>query len=216
MKKVLLAIPITIALLVQTEAANVILQNFDEGGTAARPLASSTGAILAVNSGSVSIGTFNTLTDAQITALGGPGRNALLADFAAFANSVTNPTRTGNAAALDIPGLYAASINEAVNTGDPRIGKSIYTLIGNGTSLATSNQIAVVKDEQTFALDAPLATAQAYIYQPTSVLLIGTEGPLTTIPGFTGSFNTLQLAVVPEPSSLALLGLCGLLFRRRR
>jgi len=218
MKKALLVLPILLALAAESKATTIIIRNFDEGGAGARPLTdANTNAPMAANTGSVSIGTFATLTDAAITALGAPGRNTLLADFLAFADSVAQPTPTGDANAFNIPGLYSDVLNGTNAAGDPKIGKAIYTLVGNGATIASSTQIAVVKDNDSFVLDdQPVITANAWIYEPSSTLLIGELGPQISIPALGGSFGTLQLAIVPEPSCVALLGLAAFAFRRRR
>jgi PEP-CTERM motif len=221
MKKALLVLPVLLALAAQSKATTIILKNFDEGGAGARPLTDhTTNTPLAANSGSVSIGTFATLTDAQITSMGAfnaANRNALLADFLAFADSVNNPTRTGDTNAFDIPGLYSG-VNNGINAAaDPKIGKAIYTFIGNGPTLASSTQIGIVKDNDSFVLDdQPVITANAFLYEPTSVILVGQLGAQIPVGPLGGSFSTLQLAAVPEPSCLALLGLCGGFFVRRR
>jgi len=76
MRKILLALASVVALVAASEAANVRLSNFDSALTMPRPISLQNGTLLPANSGSVSIGTFNTLSDAQITALGGAGRDA--------------------------------------------------------------------------------------------------------------------------------------------
>jgi hypothetical protein len=215
MKPGILVLSLATVVVASSNATTIRLQNFSDDGISARPITTCGNFLVPSNTGFVSIGTFATLTDAAITALGGPGRNALLADFLAFADSVNNPTPIGDASAFNIPGLYSDVLNGTNAAGDPKIGKAIYTLIGNGPTFASSTQIAVVKDNDTFVLDdQPVIAANVFIHEPSSVILIGVAGPQTTVPGL-GTFGSLQFDCIPEPSVLTFLSLCFVALRRR-
>lgn len=218
MKSVLITTLLGIASAAVVNAAAIRAQNFSDDATQARPIVTSNGNTPPANSGSVTVGSFRTFTDAQIQAVNTVADlQALLADFVAFANSLSNPTRIGSPAAADAPGLYAADLSAPINAGDPLVGKSIYTLIGNGSNISTSNQLAVVKDDQTFNVDAPVYQANAFIYEPSSVVLVGSAGPSVRIDVLGANFESLRLRTIPEPS-MAMLGLLGLglVARRRR
>jgi hypothetical protein len=212
MKPGILVLSFAAVLVASSNATTIVLQNFNQDGSSARPITTCGNFVLPPNTGSVSIGTFATLTDAAIT---GAGRNQLLADFLAFGDSVNNPTPIGDASAFNLPGLYSDVLNGTNAAGDPKIGKAIYTLIGNGPTVATSSQIAVVKDNDTFVLDdQPVIAADVFIHDPSSVILIGMSGPQTTVPGL-GTFGSLQLHCIPEPAVLTFLTLWFGAFRRR-
>jgi hypothetical protein len=149
-------------------AATVTAQNFEDDGSSDRPV-EFFGSLPPPNTGSVSIGSFRTMTDAQIAAaLAGGQWQSVLADFIAFGDSLENPARLGDENAFNVPGYYAAVFNELLQTGHPLIGKRIYTVIGNGPHLSLSSAIIIIKDNDSFGADTPFFQAFALIHQPGS------------------------------------------------
>lgn len=212
--KSLLAAVVLAAISHTSEAASITASNLSDDFTKAVPIVTSTGTLVASNTGIVQVGTFGTLTDAQLNIGNLP---ALIADFQSFGSS----TKFG--AGFDIAGLYSLAPSAGILAGDTKIGKSIYVFIGNGDTFATSTEFAIYKDDNAFAADAPLFNAKAY---PTDLpdnaaidaafVLGGLGAVQVAIPGLQGNFTSIQLVAVPEPS-IALLGLMGLgLVRRRR
>ena len=89
-----------------------------------------TGAVLAQNTGFVGIGTFGSLTTGQIQAL----------NSAAMINS--SFSLAGSTTMNLAPGFYEAAINNAADT-TALAGRAIYTVIGNGSSVANSSQFLI-------------------------------------------------------------------------
>lgn len=127
-----------------------------------------------------------------------------------------------------IPGATGVSVNYGeVLAGNPLVGKKIYVYVGNGATLASSTQFAIV--DTGFFIDAESGTPDSNSFFFSSVapggIERGSEGPTGAYNG-TGSnlgdglhqAHTLRLEVVPEPSVALLggLGILGLVARRRR
>jgi hypothetical protein len=115
-----------------------------------------------------------------------------------------------------IPGFFSI-IDVAVDPlGEGLVGASIYTFIGNGSSLADSTAIALFRHNGTLdsnpgtTLQLNLGEGEVKIGGFTTVSI-----PLDEIGTGTPTFSALQL--IPEPSAL-VLGITGLtgIFRRRR
>jgi hypothetical protein len=141
------------------------------------------------------------------------GLAALLSDFIAFGS----PTSVG-ASGAGFEGLYDVAAQSPLAAGHPLVGKSIYTWIGNGASLATSTQFAIIKDNNSFDIDAPLFAANAGLLETTNQYLFGSgNGPSLTANSVFPANVSLQLAGIPEPMSATLLlsGLVLLACRRR-
>lgn len=105
--------------------------------------------------------------------------------------------------------------------GNPNIGKNLYSMVGNGQSLSSSNNIALVDLQTTIASDVPAEFT--YSSDPMGKpILLGSAGTFTGNPApgsltSTGTYQTLKLSTVPEPSAIiaGLLGVLPLLRRRR-
>lgn len=182
-----------------------------------KPIALSNGTGL-TSGGVIQIGSFNSTgaaLDSLIAGLTSPaGLSALLADFITFGSK----TSVGGLGA-GFEGIYDVAAEVVpFSAGNPLIGKSIYTLIGNNADLASSTELAIIQDNQAFDVDAPLFVAGASLLESTNVVRFGNgSGPsLTTNSAFQAA-SSLQLAPIPEPMSAALLlsGL-ALVVRRRR
>lgn len=193
-----------------SQAGNILATNFDEATLAQRPLSTFTGTPILAG-GVVQLGTFQSTDPSGLIAGAGTpaGFAALLADFLTFGST--------SAIGAFNPGLYGGDKSVPIAGNSPLIGKSIYTLIGNGATLAASGEIALIRDDQSFAVDAPVFAALADISAASSVILIGNASG----PGFStalgASASSLSLAPVPEPmSAMLLLSGLGLMIRRRR
>lgn len=220
--KSLLAAVVLAAISHTSEAASITASNLSDDFSKAVPIVTTANVPVAANSGFIQVGTFGALTDAQLgaaVAAGGASFAGLIADFQAFGAS----TKFG--AGFDIAGLYSLAPSAGILAGDSKIGKNVYVVIGNGATLASSTEVAIYKDNDAFAADAPLFSAKAY---PTDLadnaaidaaFVVGNLGAAQVNIAGVGSFNPIQLTAVgaiPEPS-VALLGLMGVgLIRRRR
>ncbi|MBK1831458.1 PEP-CTERM sorting domain-containing protein [Verrucomicrobiaceae bacterium R5-34] len=171
-----------------------------------------TGNVLASGSGFVGVGTFGDLTDEQIQAFS----SASLID-SSFNLLGSTDMNVGD-------GLWSEPVNEIGDT-SAFLGESIFTVIGNGDSIADSDQFFIyrhstVNGTGTFNQD-PNTNGDAVVADGASAsgsIVLGGNGDFQFDfgAGSTDAFNLVTL--VPEPSSTALLGLGGLalLIRRRR
>jgi hypothetical protein len=198
-------------------AATVNGTNYNLDTLTHKPITLSTGASL-TSGGVIQIGSFTSTgpaLDALISGLTSPaGLSALLADFITFGGT----TSVGGLGA-GFEGIYDIAAEVVpFSAGNPLIGKSIYTLIGNNATLAGSTELAIVQDNQAFDVDAPLFVAGASLLETTNVFRFGNgSGPTLTTNAAFPAAASLQLAAIPEPMSAALLlsGL-ALVVRRRR
>jgi hypothetical protein len=118
-----------------------------------------------------------------------------------------------------VGGVAPASIGQ-LTTGNPLIGRNYYSIITNASSLSLAtiaSQFGLVLLGQLPNEDAGEITLTS---NPVSgpVGTVGTTGAYNGDVGFgSGTYQTLKLAVVPEPSAalLGAVGLVGLLRRRR-
>lgn len=146
-----------------------------------------------------SIGT--TIAGFTVVATGIPGTSSddLGGSFAGFVQSEA------------FPGGQITGVNAL-------IGRTLYVFAGNNTSLALSTAWGL-KAVNTIVDDVPNETT--YLANPLggAAPVIGTIGSFIGNPGLqgAGTFNTLQLAAIPEPSTalLGAIGALGLLRRRR-
>lgn len=172
----------------------------------------------------VGIGYFNTLSDAFLQTLTPTTFSSILAggEFNQFGGNI--PWFPGG-------GVYQGDATGAILAGSSFIGKNIYTVIGNGASLAASTELLIVKHTGTFGQDNPVfsgtATLDAAGGTGNGTVLWGNLGKTSTdinalfgAGGTEPNYSTLgaSTSIVPEPSRaiLAGLGLMGFMFRRRR
>ncbi len=216
MKKAFAIASLSALLAFNLQAGVITVTNVPATGAAdALFVADSSGTLLPANSGSVGIGFFAG-GDAAVT--GASSGSDIIAGFTQFSDSV------GISFSSPVPGLYLNQISGAINDGGFD-GQSIYTVIGDGGTLASSSQWAVYKHDVSFPAEGanPNAAVESAILGAGNAL-IGTLAPST----FNGNdVNALWLdgfggagpgPVIPEPSSalLALLGFSFMGFRRRR
>ena len=148
---------------------------------------------------------------------------SIKADFTQF--SVSNTLYDlggGNFASGMFSGTQTA--NPALAPGDTTFtGKSIYTIFGNGTTLANSTALAVYKSGATFPVvngSGNGATSTNNTYTAATVVFgtLVTLTPATEPGGPSGGITFAQgVQLIPEPSAalLGALGVLGLLRRRR-
>jgi MYXO-CTERM domain-containing protein len=148
---------------------------------------------------------------------------SLLANVANFTATQTHTPGNSNAATIfSGPGYVAQDYSLfALNTGsNPLIGRSVYAIASNAANLlgATDSNgfsmflVDTIKDDG--------ATDNQYTANPRDATpIIGELGTFTGDPAGQGSgtYTTLKLVTVPEPSAalLGALGALGLLRRRR-
>jgi hypothetical protein len=212
MKKLLLGAVFALLGGLQLQAGNILVTNYNEDSGAQLPISLATGTAL-LKGGSVQIGTWISDPTALIARLPSPaGRDALLAAFVTFGE----PSSIGN----DVDGLYQFDRSVPIAANSPLVGQSIYTMIGNTAALGTSDQIAIIRHNSTFAADAPVFAGVADISLAGSVVLLGCLGgpSITTALGAAPSLSfPFMEGCIPEPMSVSLLfASLALMARRRR
>jgi hypothetical protein len=168
----------------------------------------SVGVFSGLNDGAIATSLISTIDTAytEFTASVGTFGNS---GFAGFVNFATSGLR------VDGP--------DAGGTGpDAYFNQNIYVVMGNGTTLLNSTQLAIFKasilfpDDNDAALDA--APEINLLTTPGTWVMGGPSGGNTNVGGFdVPNAATMALVAVPEPS-IALLGLIGVVgfIRRRR
>lgn len=170
-----------------------------------------TGNVIPQDTGIVAIGTFGDLTDVEIQALS--NGSSIESSFAAVGFTDMN---LGD-------GLWEDIINNPNDT-SAFVGQSIFTVVGNGSTLASSDQFLIYRHSSVngtgdFNQD-PNTNGDAFVAEggaSTGSLVVGGHGTFEHDFG-AGDVAAFNLVPVPEPSSTALLGLGGLalILRRRR
>ena len=185
------------------KAATISVLNFDSSASIFQPILDSSGTSV-VNSGIVLLGTFASEPSSVSDVLG--------LGFTATDGSLSFTN-----------GYFDGTINtQALTSGDAFVGKSVYVVIGNGTTLANSTLIGAWKAVSntagnTFTADNPVGGPDTItVYASSGSVLVGTQ-----LSSYNNSQNigpAFQLAAVPEPSAILLtaLGVFGLLLRRKR
>ena len=170
-------------------------------------------------------------SDTQITHLGGvlaTGYFATVADgdlaTTEFSSLLADFDQLGGSLAFDnsfnIDALFDVSLGDAIGAGSDFIGKSVYIVMGNGSSLATSSELAVFKDSSLTFDEDTNSPGGSVVITPgdlPSGLLVGSIGGPETVSGTTFDNSIILAQNIPEPSVtiLGLLGMLGLLRRRR-
>lgn len=173
---------------------------------------------VALSSGTVSVGYFNTIsgTNGQ---LGAMSYATLVADFHAltvddfvtYSSSINSPNGP-------IAGVTGGDVNIGAYSGSSR---QLYVMISNTAALdGSATQYAFLNSNQTLTADGGTPDSNDFFFKDATVIA-GTVG--------VGSFNganvtgnnpqaatTLQLVAVPEPSAALLGGLGALALLRRR
>lgn len=195
------------AFVVEVKSATISITNFDSVSAVPffNPITDSSGNLL--NSGIIVVGTYSVQPSNVSDVLG------------------SNFTQAGSGSLSIIsPGFFQGDITTPLLTaGDAFVGNSVYIVIGNGTTLANSTQLLSWQaggnpDGDVFVADDPTggpgsvavrnSTGEARVGQETT-FDFGSTGP--------GVQPALQLAAIPEPSTLILsaLGTLALLRRKR-
>lgn len=107
---------------------------------------------------------------------------------------------------------------------DPQVGQNVYVVIGNGTSLSSSTELAVWRSDQIFGTDDALGNGGLTVEFETGEgdLLLGTANGTTQVTSGVGSITysdgirLTTASAIPEPSSAFLMGLAALGFAGRR
>ncbi|NWK57349.1 PEP-CTERM sorting domain-containing protein [Verrucomicrobiaceae bacterium N1E253] len=173
------------------------------------------GNVIADGSGFVAIGSFGSMSIADIQAL---------TDGTAMA-SAFDELSSGTMGAAGFDGVWSASFEDAGDTSS-LAGQPIYTVIGNGSDLSLSDQFFVyyhgdVNGTGLF-LEDPGNNTDAVVAEgaaSTGSVVIGEHGNFNYDfgAGNNAAYNLVTIPV-PEPTSTALLGLGAFAFvlRRRR
>jgi hypothetical protein len=183
-------------------AVNVVTRNFATGAAAntTNPVTFN-GALLPAGTGIVAVGLFgagDAAADAAISAVGNnPAAWATVAaTFQQFGASAT--IGTGSGAAPGQPGLFQITPGANV-AGTPFSGKNVYVAIGNGATLAASQQWVVFKSTTTFA-DEPTPSVNAFLTDaaagtpPAGTFLAGSLSPDTSAWYTTGPLANVQIS----------------------
>ncbi len=196
----------------QSDAATISIFNLQQTTlTAILPESGSTG----LTSGVIAIGTFAT-------------EPVSISNVLSSFNQAGGASQTIGFFGASAPGYFQGSINTGtLGVGDGFVGNNLYVVIGNGTTLAESNQLLVWKaitnpDGNVFTADSPTGgPANVQVLSSTGTLLFGTVQSNFDPDGAGTEYtaqNAFRLAAIPEPSTslLAAFGVIALLRRRRR
>lgn len=173
------------------------------------------GNAIPVATGYVGLGYF-TIDDATVTA----------GATASGISTILNSFQSIVSGAFEDEGLYLKSFDYGKGGLDSQNGKTLYSVIGNGSTIGSSNQFVLYKHDDTLDADgASPSIDENQLNLNDGSLLFGTSGGAKTVDAsnlltndnYTAA-SSFAMALVPEPSSTALLGLGGvaLLLRRRR
>jgi len=207
---------------------NILIQNFLEDGSAVMPVLHADGTLPEVGSGIAVAGGFldeSAVFEAQAT-IG--GWRTLLAGFVPFSSTVA---RLGDDNAYGIQGLYAVDASRPLRGDDVLVGKTMFTLIGNETTLEDSTSVIVLRHAEWFVADRPVFGAMLFPFEEGVDAIVGSFGGGVVLPilgevpqslRFESLIEALEgpgstAPLIPESSTafLLLLGLGWSLKRRR-
>lgn len=218
MKKTILAA--LVACIGYANAANMVVSNVALGPGAAGDTLFASKANVPLSSGIVTMGYFTAGFDVNANLAPANWAN-LVANFTVVTSAVpgTNSSTLGGAFAgyVEAEGFAAGTIT----TGNPLLGRMLYTFVGGSATLLQSitdpNTGIALFEVRALADDVPFD--QTYVANPSlGTVKIGAAGSFEGDAGAgPGTYKTLQLVAVPEPSALLLgaLGILGFVRRRR-
>jgi hypothetical protein len=202
--KALIAV-LTAGMFTSANAFIVLIQSgFDKAVTTTTNVAIPSG------TGFVATGFFTTVADVDLI---NTAPASLATAFQQFGNS-------GTFGFGGFGGVYQVeSAPGRISPGSPFVNKSIYTLLGNGSSVSTSSEFVIFKHNGLFLVDdqdSQDKTYDATLGVDGAFLMGSATGDIINVGGF--DFPQVKMvAAVPEPSAalLGALGALGLLRRRR-
>lgn len=187
--------------------------NLLTGGGGALIVTTAAGNPVPQGTGIVALGYFDSLSEAQVA-----GTN--IADAAALSAGFTT-IFSDNFSGLGVDGAYFAGGQYTQTTAN----RALYTFIGNGPDLGSSTEFLLIEHTPRLdGTDSPTSPESDDLFLEDGTLIFGSAGPDVQIDGTNLGLgnpltqNSLSLEQIPEPSSILLLGICGLgaLVRRRR
>ncbi len=198
-----------LALSTASNAYTISFLNIASADATAVPILDNTGTPIAQGSGFVAVGTFAVV----------PTDNAGVQAFNVFGSGAT-----AFANGINADGFFDNSSSDAIPAGtvSAPVGQSVYLVIGDGSSLATSSNFAVFDPGMVFGTENAVGAGGldlnlSNVTVTEDSLVLGTL--LTDVD--TGLGVTFEKGIalgIPEPSTSLLAGLAGLALavRRRR
>jgi len=211
-------------------AGNILIQNFFEDGSSVLPVVQHDGRLPPTGSGIAVVGGFIDESMVSGTDVTLAGWRMLLTGFVPFGSSTA---RLGDSNAYGIPGLYSVDVSQQLSADHALVGRSMFTLIGNESTLAASTSVVVIRHAESFPADQPVFGAMLFPFAEGVEILFGEisgavplpllgEVPqslrLETLSGTVDDFSRVPHPQVPEAGVglLALLGAGWTLRRRKR